>query len=72
MTVSEEPTASATKFEEALTTNAEDEIACLSEKISTEPLHTLVSWWEELGGNWATLYENLLFWTGNYQPGNFG
>lgn len=51
MTVSEEPTASATKFEEALTTNAEDEIACLSEKISTEPLHTLVSWWEELGGN---------------------
>lgn len=51
MTVSEEPTASAIKFEEAFATNADGELACLSEKVSTEPLHTLVAWWEELGGN---------------------
>lgn len=51
MTGSEEPTASATKFEEAFTKNAEGELACLSEKGSTEPLHTLVAWREVLGDN---------------------
>lgn len=51
MAGSEEPTASATKFEEAFTKNAEGELACLSEKASTGPLHTLVAWREALGDN---------------------
>lgn len=72
MTVSEEPTASATKFGEGFTTNAEGELACLSEKVRTEPLHTVVACWEELGGNSATLYKNFLFWSANCQSGNFG
>lgn len=57
MAGTEEHTACATKFEEAFTTNAEGEIAYLSEKVSTEPLHTLVAWWEELGDNSATLLQ---------------
>lgn len=51
MTVTEELIASATKFEEAFTTNTGGELAGLSEKASTEPLHTFVAWSEELGNN---------------------
>lgn len=64
MAGTEEHTTCATKFEEAFITNAEGELACLSEKVSTEPLHTLVAWWEELGENWAILYKSVL--SGNY------
>lgn len=49
MTVTEELIASATKFEEAFTTNAE--LAGLSKKASTEPLHRFLAWSEELGDN---------------------
>lgn len=51
MTPTEELVASATKFEEAFTTNAEGELAGLSEKASTEPLHTFAAWSEKLGDN---------------------
>ena len=51
MTVTEELIPSVTKFEEAFTTKAEGELAGLSEKASTEPLHTFVAWSEELGDN---------------------